>query len=154
MKHATEDCCCDTLARKIAKLEAQVMIITLEKRFDLYHQNPWVAGSHMLSILSRAADCGVRLCNRGSDVGTVLHLYNFLRQFGYLETEDVLLERLCAVIGPAIFSGARPEQGFSSRYTLFLGGRLVFEGPRKHQRDHDNDACERADRTWRIAASD
>ncbi|OJJ35972.1 hypothetical protein ASPWEDRAFT_533198 [Aspergillus wentii DTO 134E9] len=51
-----------------------------ERRFDLYYQAPWVAGSHMAEILYSASMEGISLCLRSGYLTAMLHVYNALRQ--------------------------------------------------------------------------
>ena len=109
-----DKCCpylCNTrdLSSQIWALELDLMVLVKQKIFDLYYQAPWVAGSQMLEILSRATILGVRLCNNYQIVWAVLHLYNLLRQCGVLGEETVLLEHLCSAIGKQVFRGKPPS---------------------------------------------
>lgn len=149
-------CTSRRLSSNIWALELDLMILTKQKIFDLYYQAPWVAGSQMLEILSRATDLGVDLCNKNQIVWAVLHLYNLLRQCGVLDEETVLLKHLCSAIGKQVFRGDPPQRDFWTRYKVCNGARLEFDRSTKHQpRDrHDpsdqKKPCAPPGRNWRL----
>ena len=154
--------CCDyfcssrDLSSEIWTFELDLMVLTEQRIFDLYYQAPWVAGSQMLEILSRATLFGVRLCNRRPIVWAVLHLYNLLRQCGALDKETVLLEHLCSAIGKQVFRGEPPQRDFWTRYKVCNGGRIEFDRSKRHQtrREHspsdEGKPCSRSGRNWRL----
>ncbi len=159
-----DKCCpylCNTqiLSSQIWALELDLMVLVKQKIFDLYYQAPWVAGSQMLEILSRATDLGVRLCNKDQIVWAVLHLYNLLRQCGVLGEETVLLEHLCSAMGKQVFRGDPPQRDFWTRYKVCHGGRLEFDRSKKHQSRHrvgssddeKKEQCARSGRKWRVS---
>ena len=90
-----ENCLDPGLMETLRRFETDLSILTSEKRFDLYHQSPVVAGHQMTRVLARATDLGTRFCKLMQYVGTTLHLYNLLRQIDIIEEESVLLEHLC-----------------------------------------------------------
>lgn len=156
-----DKCCdfvCDTrvLSSRIWTLELDLMALTTQKIFDLYHQAPWVAGSQMIEILSRATESGVKLCNKHQVLWAVLHLYNLLRQCGAIEEEVVLLENLCSTFGKRVFRGEPPQRDFWTRYKVCNGGRLEFLRSKRHLAGHrhnhsDEDKyCTRSERKWRV----
>lgn len=53
--------------------------------FDLYSQNPWVAGTQIVQIHTVATSCGLWLCSGYFYIGSVVYLYNVLRQHKILE---------------------------------------------------------------------
>ena len=121
------DCCNPGLMELLAMFESDLFIFISEKRFDLYHQSPVVAGYQMTRILARATLIGTLFCNIWQYVGVVLHLYNLLRQYGLVEEENVLLEHLCNVIGHTIFRGPRPTLKFFSKYAAFQAMTYKFD---------------------------
>lgn len=151
------DCRKDGLWDSLPNFERELAGAT-EKRFDLYFQAPWVAGHQMNEILSRATDLGLRLCNRGQYLGTVLHLYNVLRQYDAIDEETILLEKLCAVVAQGVFSGSRPDCNFFAKYAVFQGGRICFDrSSKRHIQDEICSCCGNkiepsigAYRNWRI----
>jgi hypothetical protein len=94
-----------------------------EKRFDLYYQSPWVAGSHMAESLHCAMDMGLRLCNNEGFVAAVLHIYNAIRQLCLIDKISIL-EDLCELFKEAVFLGHLPTTNFSSHFRRSLGGTL------------------------------
>ena len=114
-----------------------------EKGFDLYHQSPIVAGYQMTRILARATIVGILSCNISQFVEVTLHLYNFLREFEFIDEESILLEHLCDAIGPNIFRGPRPTLKFFSQYAAIQGMafkydkkalNFMFGEPKDHRR--------------------
>ena len=85
----------------------------------------------MLVILSQATKPGIRTCNQIQYLGTVLYLYNILRQYGIFGVGDILLERLCDAVSDKVFRGRRPTQNFFSQYVAFQGGTLEFDKGRR-----------------------
>lgn len=146
-------CSSQILSANIFTLELDLMVFTKQKVFDIYYQAPWIAGSQMLEILSRATNLGVRLCSDHQVVWAVLHLYNLLRQCGALNKETVLLEYLCAAIGKQVFRGEPPQRDFWTRYIVCNGGRLQFDRSKKSKKDQGryqhSDA--HSERKWRLA---
>ena len=151
------------LAKGLRLLEHDVVNFLAEKRFDLYYQAPWVAGTQMLEILSQSTDYGLFLCNRSHYVGSLLHLYNCLRQVSAIAEETIILERLCDMMKQSVFKGRRPDRNFYSSYVLLLGGRLQFDRKKVHKKESTNpysyDVLEGSsdasfhgrDRTWKMA---
>ena len=113
------DCCDPGLMGLLQMFESELSIFISEKRFDLYHQSPVVAGFQMTRILAKATDLGILFCNIWQYVGVVLHLYNLLRQYDLIDEETVLLEPLCDIMGHNIFRGPRPTLNFFSQYAAF-----------------------------------
>lgn len=154
------DCRENSLSVAINKLETEMAGLATEKRFDLYYQAPWVAGHQMNEILSRATALGLRLCNRMRFLGTLLHVYNMLRQYGAIEEETIILENLCKVVAQGVFSGSRPDCNFFAKYAVFMGGRLSFDRSKRHKPNPNGEKCpccgdkidpsNGADRNWRI----
>ena len=111
----------------LGSFESDLSKFMREKRFDLYHQSPVVAGYQMTRILARATHIGTLFCNIWQYVGVALHLYNLLRQYDLIKKEKVLLEPLCDVLGHAIFRGARPTNNFFSHYAAFQAMTYKFD---------------------------
>lgn len=154
------DCRENALPVALIKFERELESLATEKRFDLYYQAPWVAGHQMNEILSRATGLGLRLCNRKQYLGTVLHVYNMLRQYDAINEETIVLEKLCTAIAQGVFSGSRPSCNFFAKYAAFMGGRLSFDRSKRHKPNPNNELCpccgdkikpwNGADRNWRI----
>ena len=114
----------------------------------------------MNEIRSQATGLGLRLCNRMQYLGTVLHLYNMLRQYDAIDEETIVLEKLCTVVTQGVFSGSRPDCNFFARYAAFMGGRLSFDRSKRHKPNPNGEICpccgdrakpsNGADRNWRI----
>ncbi len=121
------DCCNPGLMEHLRILENDLFKLISEKRWDLYHQSPIVAGFQMARILARATQLGTRFCSISQYVGVVLHLYNLLRQFDLLDEEPELLEPLCDAIGHNIFRAPRPTDGFFSKYAAFQSMAYKFD---------------------------
>lgn len=123
---------CNCLEAKLAKglniLEDNLTAFTAEKCFDLYNQMPWVAVSYMVWMLSQANDYGMVLCNRFRHMGSVLHLYNWLRQLDLIEKNQVLLEKLCEMLQAQIFQGPPPKRDFFDKWADYVGDRLGQTG--------------------------
>lgn len=120
------DCCDPGLMEDLRMFESELSTFISDKKFDLYHQSPVVAGYQMTRILARATVLGILFCNIWQYVGVVLHLYNFLRQYDLIDEEKVLLEHICDVMGHNIFRGPRPTLKFYSHYAAFQAMTLKF----------------------------
>lgn len=148
------------LSNALIKFDRELAHLATEKRFDLYHQAPWVAGHQMNKILSKAMALGLQLCDRMQYLGTVLHLYNMLRQYDAIDEETVVLEKLCTVVAQGVFSGSRPDCNFFAKYAASIGGRLSFDRSKRHKPNPNGELCSScgdrhepsngADRNWRI----
>ena len=121
------DCCDPGLMELLGMFESDLSMFMRESRFDLYHQSPVVAGYQMTRILARATLIGTLFCNIWQYVGVVLHLYNFLRQYGFVKEENIMLEHLCEVMGHTIFRGPRPTHNFFSQYAAFQAMTYKFD---------------------------
>ena len=121
------DCCHLGLMELLGMFESDLSIFMRERRFDLYHQSPVVAGYQMTRILARATLIGTLFCNIWQYVGVVLHLYNLLRQYDLVKEESILLEHLCNVMGHTIFRGPRPTLNFFSQYAAFQAMTYKFD---------------------------
>lgn len=119
-------CCGPGLMEDLRMFESELSKFTKERKFDLYHQSPVVAGYQMTRILARATVLGILFCNIRQYVGVVLHLYNFLRQYDLIDEERILLEHLYDVMGHNIFRGPRPTHKFYSHYAAFQAMTLKF----------------------------
>lgn len=108
-----------------------------ERRFDLYYQNPRVAGQHMQEILSLATDYGLRLWDRKSYVAAILHLYNLLFHLGSLNKKVPLFELLSEIFQDQVFLGPPPTTNYESRFKRFLGARIKFD----KSPSHENSSC-------------
>ncbi|KAK5703312.1 hypothetical protein LTR17_022221 [Elasticomyces elasticus] len=104
----------------ISRIE-QLNQFTAEKRFDLYYQAPWTAGSHMVEILLTASWEGLDLCTSTGYLCAVLHLYNALRHLDPTMKEIPLCEQLCEVFRSLLFLGPLPKQRFSSHFRRAMG---------------------------------
>lgn len=120
------DCCHPGLMELLRMFESDLSMFMRERRFDLYHQSPVVAGYQMTRILARATFIGILFCNIWQYVGVVLHLYNFLRQYDLVREESILLEHLCDVMGHTTFRGPRPTHNFFSKYAAFQAMTYKF----------------------------
>ena len=103
-----------------------------QKRYDLYYQTPWVAGSHMQEILSLATYYGLRLCDRQNYLTATLHLYNLLVHLGTFQEKIPLLENLRASLRDSVFKGSYPSQNYHSHFIRCIGGRLDFSNNVRH----------------------
>lgn len=121
------DCWNPGLPECLRMFESDLYNFISERRFDLYHQSPVVAGYQMTRILARATNIGTLFACIDQFVGVVLHLYNFLRQFDLINEESVLLENLCDVVGHCIFRGPRPTLNFWNHYAAFQGIARDFD---------------------------
>ena len=121
------DCCHPGFMELLGMFESDLSLFMRERRFDLYHQSPVVAGYQMTRILARATLIGTLFCNIEQYLGVVLHLYNFLRQYDLVEEESILLEHLCNVMGHTIFRGPRPTNNFFSKYAAFQAMTYKFD---------------------------
>jgi hypothetical protein len=124
--------CCHTLAFHMEKLLADFKTFLQQNVFDLYFQSPWVSGSHMLEMLELLFYHGLRLFSYRHYVGSVLHIYNALRECTGFETIP-LLEQLCTSLGEILFPGGRPKRNFKACCFRYMGGRLRFN---QHASDH------------------
>ena len=120
--------CCQTLAFHLEHFQLDLQAFMQERVFDLYFQNPWVSGSHLLEILELSFYYGLRLFSYRHFVGSVLHVYNVLRTLMDLQ-EIPLLERLCDIFDDIMFPGGRPDRNFRACCIRYMGGRLRFNGP-------------------------
>ena len=68
---------------------------------------------------------GLRLFHYRNYVGSILHMYNVLRQFTGIVAIP-LLDQLCVTFDHVLFPGGRPNRNFKACYMRYLGGRLRF----------------------------
>jgi len=145
------DCTGDSLIHSLDDFDKNLECIVNDKRFDLYSQAPWVAGTQIVHIATEATKLGMRLGNRGQYVGSVLQLYNFLLQLRVVDEETVLLEKLCNILESTVFHGSRPKSNFFSQYALFSGGRLEFDRSKKRTHEpKDGYQSSHPNTRWRI----
>ncbi len=133
LNDSTMPCRCrGTLAYHLENLHLDFKGFLKVKVFDFYFQSPWVSGSHILEMLEALFGYGLRLFSYRTYVGSVLHVYNVLRQFTDLQSIP-LLENLCDTFSDIIFPGGRPCRNFKACYIRSMGGRLRFNS---HTSDH------------------
>ena len=124
--------CYQTLAFHLESLQVDLQAFMQERMFDLYFQSPWVSGSHTLEMLESSFYYGLRLFSYQQQVGSVLHVYNILRNvIGFQQIP--LLERLLDIFDGILFPGGRPDRNFNACCMRYMGGRLRFGG---HASDH------------------
>ena len=124
--------CCHTLAFHLENIQLDFQAFVKEKVFDLYFQSPWVSGSHILEMMETLFYYGLRLFSYRHYVGSVLHVYNALRQLTGFNCIP-LLEELCNTFNDILFPGGRPRRNFRGCCVRFMGGRLRFN---PHASDH------------------
>lgn len=130
-----QHCCGSALADILETFALELDGIVREPKYDLYFQNPFVAGDIMLHLNDLVRDFGKEICNHRHYVASVLHVYNALRCM-----EDIqpipLLDELCAIFEDIIFLGERPRRNFSSIFTRHRGGVPQY-GETSGQRGQD-----------------
>ncbi|MCJ1467159.1 hypothetical protein MMC07_005781 [Pseudocyphellaria aurata] len=101
------------------------------KRFDIFYQNPWVSGQHMVENLIRASYFGGKAWHHAYYVGTTFHIYHTLRRLEAIKSTDFpVMESLCHRFEETVFLGQRPTRNLLSCYQRWLGGSLSF--PKGH----------------------
>ncbi|KAK5715239.1 hypothetical protein LTR17_016920 [Elasticomyces elasticus] len=135
LEDSTMPCRCpDTLALRLECVQTEMEAFVHAKCFDLYFQSPWVCGGHILTMVEALFYYGLRLFSYRNYVGSVLHMYNLLRQLSSLE-EIPILEHICQAFEQTFFPGGRPNRHFRACYTRYRGGRLHFDS---HSSTHKN----------------
>lgn len=124
--------CCHTLAFHLENVHHDFKTFLQEKVFDLYFQSPWVCGSHILEMLEMLFYYGLRLFSYRHYVGSVVHVYNILRECTAFQPIP-LLENLCDTFSDILFPGGRPKRSFKACCLRYMGGRLRFD---PHASDH------------------
>ncbi|KAL9595761.1 MAG: hypothetical protein Q9219_006259 [cf. Caloplaca sp. 3 TL-2023] len=124
--------CHGTLAFHLENLQHDFEEYLRTKMFDLYFQSPWVCGGHVLEMMHALRYYGLRLVTYRSYMGSVMHMYNVLRQLHDF-TSIPVLESLCEHLAELFFPGGRPKQKFKNCYVRYLGGRLRFHAKARHQ---------------------
>ncbi|KAL9129553.1 MAG: hypothetical protein Q9217_002009 [Psora testacea] len=122
--------CPGTLACQLENLRVDFKAFLEARMFDFYFQSPWVCGSHILEMLDAIFYYGLRLFSYRNFVGSVVHMYNVLRQFNDIEPIP-LLDSLCTTFGEILFPGGRPCRNFKTCYMRYMGGRLRFHSKHK-----------------------
>ena len=131
--------CTQTVAFHLQHLGADLTEFATQKRFDLYFQSPYVAGSHILEMLDLCHYYGSKLFVYRHYVGALVHSYNVLRQLAALE-EIPLLEALCELFQETWFpGGVRPTKSFRGSWTRYIGARLKFK--KGHRRNRQDSWC-------------
>lgn len=128
--------CCNTLAFQLADLNLDLQEFLRAKVFDLYFQSPWVSGSHILEMLELLFYYGLRLFSYRHYVGSIVHVYNILRECTGLEAIP-LLEQLCQTFNDILFPGGRPSRNYKACCFRYMGGRLRFD---QHSSEHKSGA--------------
>lgn len=128
--------CCHTLAFYLENLNHEFKAFLQQNVFDLYFQSPWVCGSHILEMLESLFYYGLRLFSYRHFVGSVVHVYNILRECTNFQSIP-LLETLCDKFSEILFPGGRPTRSFKACCFRYMGGRLRFDS---HASDHKSGA--------------
>ena len=122
----TMPCRCNgTLAYHLENLQSDFKSYLREKQFDFFFQSPWVCGSHILEMMHALHYYGLRLVAYKSFMGSVVYIYNVLRQFAGLGPVQVL-EDLSSTLDDLFFPGGRPFRNFKASYLRYMGCRLRF----------------------------
>ncbi|KAG8531266.1 uncharacterized protein KY384_004624 [Bacidia gigantensis] len=116
--------CHGTLAYHLENVKLDFTYYLKLKQFDLFFQSPWVCGSHIVEMLHILHYYGLRLFAYRRYVGSVIHMYNALRQMTDFEPIEVL-EDMSATFSDLFFPGGRPTR----RLPTLLGrpAALPFE---------------------------
>ncbi|KAL9015153.1 MAG: hypothetical protein Q9173_000221 [Seirophora scorigena] len=125
--------CHGTLAFRLEQLKHDFEEYLRTRMFDLFFQSPWVCGGQILQMMHALNYYGLRLFAYRSYVGSVIHMYNVLRQlhgFGPI----AILDALSKHFGNLLFPGGQPSgRNFRNCYIRYLGGRLRFHNKALHQ---------------------
>lgn len=155
MSDAVEDasmppcCCTQTLKFRIMKERDSRLKLLQEKKFDLFHQAPWVAAAPMMDSLALAYWLGLRLCSYRGLIGAVLHSYHGLRAVDGIKKVPIL-EAICNLLTESVFLNERPVKFFEKRYVRFSGGRIKFNC-HSHRRGRGNGGGGHDDhRSWEL----
>lgn len=134
LENPTMPCRCHgTLAFHLDKLKLDFEDYLRTKMFDLFFQSPWVCGGQILEMMHALHYYGLRLAAYKSYMGSVVHMYNVLREIHGFPCIPVL-EAICEHLGDLFFPGGRPKnRTFKSCYVRYLGGRLRFHGQARHR---------------------
>jgi len=130
-----QHCCGIALAGSLESFALELDGIIREPKYDLYFQNPFVAGDIMLHLNDIVRDYDKLICNHRHYVASVLHVYNALRCMEDIQPVP-LLDELCAIFEDMIFLGERPRRNFSSIFTRHRGGVPQY-GETSGQRGQD-----------------
>ena len=126
-------CRCErTLAYQLAKLVSDLQDFMAVRAFDPLTESPWTAGSHMLEVYDSLLYHGIYLLRYYYYLGSVLHVYNMLRQvtaFKPIPMMDLLLD----LFTDELFPGGRPTRRFTPTFERFVGMRLKFLKKSNHQ---------------------
>ena len=123
--------CKDTLALYLEIFLANLESFLGAKEFGVYFQTPWVSGSHILMVGQILFNYGLRLFSYKNIMGSVLHVYNALRNFDSIKMIP-LFDNVIDSMKDVLFPGGRPSRNFTSCYMRHIGGRLRF-----HSTKHD-----------------
>ncbi|KAI4115213.1 MAG: hypothetical protein LQ345_004144 [Seirophora villosa] len=125
--------CHGTLAFRLEQLKHDFEDYLRTKMFDLFFQSPWVCGGQILQMMHALNYYGLRLFAYKSYVGSVIHMYNVLRQlhgFGPI----AILDAVSNHFGNLLFPGGQPRgKNYRNCYIRYLGGRLRFHDKALHQ---------------------
>ncbi|KAI4206808.1 MAG: hypothetical protein LQ346_000870 [Caloplaca aetnensis] len=125
--------CQGTLAFHLVKLKQDFEEYLQTKMFDLFFQSPWVCGGQILEMMHALQYYGLRLAAYRSYMGSVVHMYNVLREVHDFPPIPVL-ESICEHLSDLFFPGGRPKsKTFKTCYVRYLGGRLRFHGQARHR---------------------
>lgn len=134
LKSPTMPCRCHgTLAYHLENVQVDLEGFLRARVFNLYFQSPWVSGSHILEIHDILFYYGLRLFSFKTYVGSVLQVYNILRQFTNMAAVP-LCDRLIETFAHALFPGGIPSRNFRTCYIRYLGGRLHFDNHKSKHR--------------------
>ena len=141
--------CRQTLGFHLERLRSQFEGYLSTKMFDLYFQSPWVCGSQMLEMGQAMNYYGLRLLAYTSYVGTVVHIYNVLRQMNDFASIPLLDAYCDQDLSELFFPGGKPTKRFHTSYIRYQGGRLSFHKSRES--NHQNGCHELVipDHTWK-----
>ncbi|KAI4283042.1 MAG: hypothetical protein L6R35_005267 [Caloplaca aegaea] len=125
--------CHGTLAFHLEQLKRNFEDYLRMKTFDLFFQSPWVCGGQILQMMQMLNYYGLRLFAYKSYVGSVIHMYNVLRQLhGFAPI--AILDAVSDHFGNLLFPGGQPRRrNFRNCYIRYLGGRLRFHNRALHQ---------------------
>ena len=129
--------CAKTLGWHMGRMAFDLNLYAKHNCWDLISQTPWVAGNHVLEILSHCSYYGYYLLKYRNYAGAVLHCYNALVQFGGLEKIHLLDMISKQLLEPLFPGGQLPTSNFHACWARYVGARLKFSKNHKGKNTHE-----------------
>lgn len=129
-------CCKDSFGAYAGGLSLWIDKYLRDPHYDVYYQNPTVAGEILISMGMTIQKFSCKIANHRHHLASILHVYNALTVMNDIEPIPIL-DELCSFYEDIILLGSRPKTNFSSIFTRHRDGKVQYGNAYVGKHGHD-----------------